>query len=124
MACNNEMQEKFQTTAPPGPDATNQWTSFKDQRVIAKCDYSNEMPPGYDALKEQGNRDSFRGITLAGKTDEQNQREGSLNDNTLRNGFYRSAMSPTEDQYTDEHKDDFYDDVGGFVERANYLDRL
>ena len=146
----NELTEKFQIVPPPVNDEKeHQWASFNDQRVLAnvrdtpdKVEFSeyggpshymlshnNEMPPGYDIDKQHGNRDKFHAITIAGKTDEENLRERDLNGNVLKEGFFRHNMSPVEDMYTDEHRDDFYDTVvddkgnEGFVERANYLDR-
>jgi len=43
---------------------------------------------------------------------------------SLRKGFDKKALLQTDDAYTREHNDAFYDDVGGFVERNNYLDRM
>jgi hypothetical protein len=43
---------------------------------------------------------------------------------SLRKGFDKKELLQTDDAYTREHNDAFYDDVGGFVERNNYLDRM
>jgi hypothetical protein len=48
---------------------------------------------------------------------------------SLKTGFDRKECCPTDDQYTREHNDAFYDEVHvdgvtGFVERNNYLDRM
>lgn len=47
----------------------------------------------------------------------------------FREGFDRKPLRPTDDQYTREHNDAFYDTVTvdgveGFVERNNMLDRM
>lgn len=47
----------------------------------------------------------------------------------VRDGFQRKKIRPTDDQYTNEHRDLFYaeakvDGDVGFVERGNLLDRL
>lgn len=143
----NKMQEKFQQIAPRPAKGDNQWANFKNNRVVSRLkDVSypdtpgetgaegftdkleNAMPPGMFIDNQTGLQGKFHPITLAGKTDEQNIREGSLNDKTLRNGFFLSKMSPVDDMYTNEHVDGFYDSVTvdgveGFVERNNMLDR-
>ena len=48
---------------------------------------------------------------------------------SIRTGYDRKSLRPTDDMYTREHNDAFYDTievegVEGFVERNNYLDRL
>jgi len=42
----------------------------------------------------------------------------------LRKGFSKKKLLQTDDEYTREHNDPFYDDVGGFIERNNMLDRI
>lgn len=156
----NKMQEKFQITPRPQNDEKdNEWSEFVDNRVVTwvkdrneaipyspdrlvdlpssapadmRMSYNNEMPPGYHIHKQHGYDNGYVGfkkkIYLAGTQD--------ITDNPtnqdLINGFVKSEMSPVEDMYTEEHKDDFYDSVvletaegtvEGFVERANYLDR-
>ena len=52
------------------------------------------------------------------------RRHRQLHPIAVRKGFDRKKLLQTDDQYTREHNDAFYDDVGGFVERNNVLDRL
>jgi len=47
-----------------------------------------------------------------------------VNAMSLRTGFDKKKLLQTDDEYTREHNDAFYDDVGGFVERNNYCDRM
>lgn len=152
----NKMQEKFQITPKPENDEPhlNQWANFNDQRVISsvkdttddvefwafdpssphtyQLSHNNEMPPGYHIDHQHGHGNRFEGfkkeIYLAGTQDETDNPKGR----DLINGFVLAKMSPVEDMYSEEHKDDFYDsvklktaegEVEGFVERANYLDR-
>ena len=156
----NKMQEKFQITPRPEDDEhEHRWADFNKQRVIAATrdsmdsighsrnrtadtpsnlpmtlamSHNNEMPPGYHIDSQHGYKAGtpgpFKEIYLAGTkdvTDNPTSRD-------LINGFVMGRMSPVEDMYTEEHKDDFYDsvklptaegEVEGFVERANYLDR-
>jgi hypothetical protein len=46
-----------------------------------------------------------------------------VNRTSLIKGYDKKKLLQTDDVYTREHNDAFYDDVGGFVERNNYLDR-
>jgi hypothetical protein len=48
---------------------------------------------------------------------------GEVNRTSLVKGYDKKKLLQTDDVYTREHNDAFYDDVGGFVERNNYLDR-
>jgi hypothetical protein len=52
-----------------------------------------------------------------------------VNATSLRTGFARKKLLSTDDEYTREHNDAFYDavevdGVEGFVERNNMLDRM
>lgn len=46
-----------------------------------------------------------------------------VNATTVKQGYSKKKMLMTDDQYTCEHQDVFYLDVGGFCERGNVLDR-
>ena len=57
------------------------------------------------------------------------QATNDVTQTSLRTGFDRKKLLPTDDMYTREHNDAFYDTVTvdgdeGFVERNNYLDRM
>ena len=149
----NRMQEKFQITPRPQDDepSAHQWADFNKNRIIRhtrdtvdKVEFSEfepsspttymlshnkEMPPGYDIDSAHGEVSKFGKIYLAGTRD---ATDNPTNQDLI-NGFVKSKMSPVEDMYSEEHKDDFYDsvildtaegEVEGFVERANYLDRI
>jgi len=66
---------------------------------------------------------------MAGDMGTGSQATSDVNPTSIRQGFDRKALKPTDDMYTREHNDAFYDTVEvdgveGFVERNNYLDRL
>jgi hypothetical protein len=67
------------------------------------------------------------GINIAGnmpgKFADGDLTNGELSAHSLRVGFDKKALLQTDDEYTRSNNDAFYDDVGGFIERNNYLDR-
>ena len=92
----------------------------------------NGLPPGMDIEDQEVTDQRQMGINTAG----QFPTELAAGDYTqevtaevLRKGFARKALLSTDDAYTREHNDAFYDEVrvggdAGFVERNNMLDRL
>ena len=143
------VQEKFQVTYPDY-DSLNEedvqgWVTDMEARAKkgtpgregqAGGDYEsrfsvnrfyNGLPPGMD-IEDQELCDIRRmGINIAGNFPvEYAQGDVSnkeLHPISLRKGFDRKELLSTDDVYTREHNDAFYDDVGGFCERNNYLDR-
>lgn len=92
----------------------------------------NSLPPGMD-IDDQEIADIRRmGVNVAGNFPTAlapGDRTQDLNARSLIRGFDRKALRPTDDMYTREHNDAFYDTVEvdgveGFVERNNMLDRL
>jgi hypothetical protein len=90
-------------------------------------DLYNSLPPGMD-LDDQ---EVFRNhpLATAGCLQTGTQVTEDVTRESLKAGFDRKAMRPTDDMYTREHNDAFYDTVEvdgvvGFVERNNMLDRL
>ncbi len=92
----------------------------------------NYLPPGMD-IDAQHNADIREmGINSGGGLGNRlarGDRTQDINERSLRRGFDRKPLRPTDDQYTREHNDAFYDTVEvdgvvGFVERNNNLDRL
>jgi hypothetical protein len=84
----------------------------------------NRLPPGMN-IDDQRVADINDMRTVTGGTDD-------VTDNPMgsdfQKGFVRLPMKPTDDMYTQEHQDTFYDDVTvdgqtGYVERGNVLDR-
>lgn len=92
----------------------------------------NGLPPGMD-IEDQEVVDARKmGINVAGGFPTEHaagDRTQDLSAQSLLVGFDRKEMRPTDDMYTREHNDAFYDEVSvdgvtGYVERNNYLDRL
>ena len=90
------------------------------------------LPPGMD-IEDQEFCDIRRmGVNTAGGFPTRlaaGDRTQDLNSQCLRLGFDRKGLLSTDDEYTGEHNDAFYDVVEvdgheGFVERNNVLDRL
>jgi len=90
--------------------------------------FFNGLPPGMDIEDQELTDQRMMGINIAGNMPSK-YAEGDLTNNeltahSLRVGFDKKKLLQTDDEYTREHNDAFYDDVGGFVERNNYLDRM
>ena len=143
----NSLTEKFQISIPDYvPEDGEQWASFDSARKtrvttngtiaatgrfggVERVNNMNEMPTGMDLDKgPAGNQMPLR---VAGSTDVTDD----VNPWDLKRGWSRKSMGMTDDEYTGQHTDYFYDAVKGnddgggpqyegFVERANYLDRL
>lgn len=99
-----------------------------ESRPMNNAVFFNTLPPGMD-IEDQERADIRQmGINTAGNMPEPlaqgDVTNFELDATSLRNGFHKKALLQTDDEYTREHNDAFYDDVGGFVERNNYLDRL
>lgn len=150
------VQEKFEVREPENrnDDPKGGWVSAEsarrkdkrlfrgsqDARVVMEPGMHNDkgldtplnyLPPGTD-IEAQRNSDIRKmGINSAGGMGNK-RAEGDRTDvvtqRSLQRGFHRHPLRPTDDQYTREHNDAFYDEVHvdgvtGFVERNNYLDR-
>ena len=104
----------------PGGDAAS--------RFMNNAAFFNSLPPGMD-IEDQEIVDIRRmGINVAGNMPTE-YAQGDLTNNevsreSLRVGFHKKKLLQTDDVYTREHNDAFYDDVGGFVERNNMCDRM
>jgi hypothetical protein len=95
--------------------------------------HTNSLPPGMDIEDQE-----FVDIRRMGFSYNGNMPNGEaggdvtnseVNARSLVTGFDRKKMLSTDDMYTREHNDAFYDVVDvegeeGFVERNNYLDRM
>jgi hypothetical protein len=133
------VQEKFQVKYPEAENAQgNVWKSDKSARVkkgtpgregrpggdwesktMNTAVFYPTLPPGSD-ITDQEMSDIRQMRTVTAGTDD-------VTDNPSASDFSRGSVKlslrPTDDMYTREHQDAFYDDVGGFVERNNYMDR-
>jgi len=143
---NKIVQEKFQVNYRDVPE-DNTWVSDKsartkkmmpgreglpggdgDSRFSMNAVMYNVLPPGTD-IEDQEVVDSRRfnhsingNFAVGHNAGDLSNME--LNADSLRKGFDKKKLLMTDDEYTREHNDPFYDDVGGFVERNNMLDRI
>lgn len=138
------VQEKFEIQAPPNAndDASGSWRTDKSARDRQglqtrggmgrfepyRGDLYNTLPPGMDIEDQEVFRIHRQDIAKGGLGSGTQQTE-DVTRKSLAQGFDRKPMSPTDDMYTREHNDCFYDEVTvdgvtGFVERNNMLDRL
>jgi len=135
------VQEKFEVQEPVTPPEASAWASDKSARdrqglqtressgrfEAQRGDGYNRLPPGTDIEDQEVFKD--HGLPMAGELGTGTQATSDVTRESLEVGFDRKAMSPTDDMYTREHNQAFYDSVEvdgveGFVERNNYLDRL
>jgi hypothetical protein len=98
-----------------------------DSRYMNNTMFLASLPPGMDIEDQEISDIRKMGINIAGnfpdKYAEGDVTNKEVNPKSLRKGFDKKALLQTDDAYTREHHDAFYDDVGGFCERNNYLDR-
>lgn len=137
------VQEKFEIRPPTEPEGTEggSWATDKSARDRQGLqtrggtgqyepyigDFYNTLPPGEDIDDQEVY--SNHAQPLAGCLGSGTQVTDDVTRTSLRQGFDRKKMRPTDDMYTREHNDAFYDSVEvdgveGFVERNNNLDRL
>lgn len=115
----NPFAEKYETIFPDKSEDPGPWVDPASARVGKRAvSRSNRMPPG-ECIDQPVSDIKSQPMSMGGETDV----SADYNAESKREGFKKLPMSPTEDMYTREHNDAFYDDCGGFVERNNYLDR-
>lgn len=121
------VQEKFQVNEPLANPATHRWVSDKSARKSHSMgERMNYLPPGMD-IENQAHAD-IKAQGMASDLGVMSDRTKDVNMKSLREGFDRKSLRPTDDMYTREHHDAFYDTikvdgVEGYVERNNVLDR-
>ena len=137
------VQEKFEVRSPQKPEGTEGNGGISDKRARPAHgmqtrdresgkfepytgDMLNTLPPGMD-IADQEFLDA--GGERMAETFNGTQATNDVTQTSLRTGFDRKKLLPTDDMYTREHNDAFYDTVTvdgdeGFVERNNYLDRM
>jgi hypothetical protein len=146
----NVVQEKFQVTYPDydseNEEDVQSWVPDSNARAKkmmpgregraggdVNSRYGNNvamfttLPPGMDIEDQEVTDQRRMGINTSGGYPTRlaaGDRTQDLNPTCLRKGFDKKKLLQTDDAYTREHNDAFYDDVGGFVERNNMLDRL
>lgn len=140
------LQEKFQVDYPlqSNDDAQNGWVSDKAARAkkgtpgregraggdkasktMTNALMVNSLPPGTDAEdQELSDQRRFKTV-MSGETDVSKD----WNAGAVKKGYTRKGMRATDDEYSNEHVDAFYEEITvdgdtGFTERNNMLDRL
>lgn len=121
------VQEKFQVDYPPAKDnGYHEWTTDKSARRTRGAGRDlNELPPGMNIGRQKNSDQREQGLVMSGESDVSQD----WNAEAVKNGFTRRTLRPTDDMYTREHNDAFYDEVTvdgvtGFLERNNMLDRM
>ena len=123
------VQEKFQVNYPQREPQGNKWAKDSSARTKkgTPCGVAamfDRLPPGMEIERQKAA--DLPAVPFYGK--EQSQVTQDVTTQSLRQGFDRKPMTGTDDQYTREHNDAFYDDIvvdgqHGFLERNNMLDR-
>ena len=137
------VQEKFEVRPAQNPndDGENGWKTDKSARDRQglqtrggmgrfepyRGDLYNSLPPGMDIEDQEVFK--VHPEPMAGGLGSGTQATEDVTRSSLKEGYDRKALRPTDDMYTREHNDAFYDSVEvdgieGFVERNNYLDRM
>lgn len=134
------VQEKFQVNEPLKPAGDHSWASDKSARTRKGLQQRHDsgkyesyradlncLPPGMN-IEDQCIRDIDSQPMSSGNMGNGDQVTTDVTMASLRQGFDRKALRPTDDMYTREHQDAFYDSVvvdgvEGYLERNNTLDR-
>lgn len=101
-------------------------------RFMNDAVFYNSLPPGSDIEDQEVTDQRCMGMNTSGgfpTLEAQGDRTQDLTPKSVRTGFDYKKLLPTDDQYSREHNDAFYDEVEvdgnvGFIERNNMLDRL
>lgn len=138
------VQEKFLIDAPPNPNDNAEgrgWVMARSARVKKgvpgkdmpgtsdaqnQC-FFNSLPPGSDIADQE--MSDIRQMPYGGNLGSGTQVTTDVTATSLREGFDRKPLRPTDDMYTREHNDAFYDSISvdgveGYVERNNMCDRM
>lgn len=124
------MQEKFQVNEPQRAPRDHKWASDKSARTEKAPSglgaMFNRLPPGMN-IEDQDVAAIFP-QEIAPTIGNYSDRTNDITTKSVREGFDRKRLRPTDDMYSREHNDAFYDTitvdgVEGFVERNNMLDR-
>ena len=93
-------------------------------RTMDNAVFYESLPPGEDLEDQEVSDQRVMPMTMGGESDVSRD----WNATAVRDGWSPRRLRPTDDQYTREHNDAFYDEmtvdgVTGFIERNNMLDR-
>lgn len=86
--------------------------------------FYGSLPPGSDLEDQELTDQRKMPFVMGGQTDVSKD----WNPEAVQHGYKHLSLRPTDDMYTREHNDAFYDEVKvdgvvGFLERNNMLDR-
>jgi len=127
----SDASARKEKTRRPGSEDREMCPGMLNKRANSLDTAYNYLPPGMN-IEAQRNADIREmGINSGGGLGNRLARGDQtqdINRRSLREGFDRKPLRPTDDQWTREHNDAFYDTVEvdgveGFCERNNYLDR-
>lgn len=138
------LQEKFQISMPPAKPEDTSWVTDQEGRAKKQMPGREGRPGGDRASRYMNNARFFNSLPPGEDIEDQevcdirkmevwtgpyNQATQEINPESLRKGFNRKKLLSTDDEYTRQHNDSFYDSVEvdgdeGFIERNNMLDRL
>jgi len=87
--------------------------------------FLHSLPPGMDVEDQEVTDQRVMKLVMSGESDVSQD----YNTESVKHGFTKRKMLPTDDMYTNEHCDAFYSEMTvdgetGFLERNNTLDRL
>ena len=127
------VQEKFQTSLAnpadkdPGPWMSDQSARNKKGQIDKLNTAYNYLPPGMN-IEDQRDADINAQAMAKGNLGLGSDVTTDATSSSVRKGYDRKAMRNTDDMYTNEHVDQFYNDMTvdgetGFLERGNLLDR-
>jgi hypothetical protein len=136
------LQEKFEVRYPQSQNGQSGWTTDASARR-SKGGYRtrstagiyegvgkalNDLPPGMD-IDSQNLADIPSQPMSMGNLGNGDQVTTDVTEESLRMGYDRKKLLATDDAYTREHNDSFYDEPvvdgeTGFIERNNMLDRM
>jgi len=119
------MQEKFQIEVPNQPDGSNEWASDKSARSTKGTSIrEGKLPPGTNIESQETADLRKQPLVFSGEDDI----SADNNPEARKSGYTRRMFRGTDDEYTRQHNDAFYDEITvdgqtGFLERNNVLDR-
>lgn len=126
------LQEKFQVDNPMqgNDDGQTGWKPDHSVRVKKNLPSNpavgfNSLPPGMDAEDQEVTDQRRFPMVMSGESDVSED----WSEKAMKRGFTPRPMRATDDEYSNQHNDAFYDEIEvdgvvGFVERNNVLDRL
>lgn len=97
----------------------------QESKAMNNSLFTNSLPPGMNIPDQEYSDIRKMKLVMSGESDVSED----YNSESVKYGFTKRQMRPTDDLYTNEHCDMFYSEMTvdgetGFLERGNTLDRL